>query len=540
MKLLYKILKRRIKIKPGDDYFKEFCSSTWPRYFLYILITSTTDLNNWIQQYVVSRIFYRKHKISIITPVYNTPYDILLECVNSVRYQSNPNWEMILFDDASTNDDTKQCLKDIKSYNDKRIKIFSHKKNHGICITTNKAAKKASGSYLAILDHDDILCLNALFEVAKRLKKKTALVIYSDRDKITNQHDRYEPQIKPDWAPETLLSVNYIFHLVIINRKFFLDLGGYRAEYEGSQDFDFLLRFMSKHNDNRYVSHISKVLYSWRAIDSSSSIDPCAKQFIYDSGVNALKSHFFQKGIDVSVSEMSNIWRGYYKISFPEFDHDQYEVFTLDSFDKCASKINSVINNSSKAYIVFISPYVEASEQSIRKMIQPMIIEGVGLTTGKVIDSNNCIKYSGIAVLTNYTLQFTHYGYHGDEPGYLGYNRILHNVSMVYPGCFVVNKEAWQKANGLNESYAGLYAIFDFCYRVLEKHFRIVIDPEAEFKTNHTLDIYRYAEDISKFNSIWKKQIRKGDPYYSRFFSHEFNDGRLCTDNFNYINRHVK
>ena len=234
--------------------------------------------------------FQHKPVISLITPVYNVNPKWLEKCVKSVKQQFYPKWELCLYDDASRNKFTRRYLRKIKG-TDPRIKVVFGRRNQHISGATNEALKMATGEFVALLDNDDELSPDALFENVKLLNKHPkADLIYSDEDKLDTKGQRMLPFFKPDFSLDLLLSLNYVCHLSVFRKTLVDKIGGMRKGYEGSQDFDLILRFMEQ-TDRSRIFHIPKVLYHWRMIKGSTSLKISHKNYANDSGVKALKDY---------------------------------------------------------------------------------------------------------------------------------------------------------------------------------------------------------------------------------------------------------
>lgn len=231
--------------------------------------------------------------ISILVPVYNVDPKWLHLAVESVRRQIYPFWELCLTDDASTDPATVRYLKTLPK--DPRIKIAFRAKNGHISAATNSAADLASGAYVALLDNDDELSSDALYHVAKEIQAyPDADLIYSDEDKIDQRGVRYDPQFKPDWSPELLLSYNYVNHFTVLRRAAFEKAGRFRVGYEGSQDHDLLLR-VTERTDR--VRHIPRILYHWRSLPSSTAAGAGVKGYVHVSGRKAVEDALRRRGL---------------------------------------------------------------------------------------------------------------------------------------------------------------------------------------------------------------------------------------------------
>lgn len=249
---------------------------------------SITTIN---QQRLQSTEFLFVPKISIIMPVYNTHPSYLETCINSVIEQSYANWELCIVDDASDNEETLRVLATYETSADPRIKIIHSKKNGHISVSSNLAIAMATGEFMALLDHDDILWPNALFEVVTLLQDHNdADFIYSDEDKVEGDgYTHYNPYFKPDWSPHLLECVNYITHFSVLRTSLVKEVGGFDSNMVGAQDWDLFLR-VSEKTDKIY--HVSTILYSWRAHIGSTAFSNDSKSYVFANQRNAISNHF--------------------------------------------------------------------------------------------------------------------------------------------------------------------------------------------------------------------------------------------------------
>ena len=212
---------------------------------------------------------------SMLTPVYNTPAQLLRETLEAVCNQVYEEWELCLVDDGSTRQETLEVLEEFCTREPSRLKCERLPGNSGIAAASNAAARLATGTFLALLDHDDLLTSDALLEMALRLEQAPeADLLYSDEDKLTMSGEVVEPFYKPDFSPELLLTHNYLCHFSVIRTSVFWDVGGFHEGVDSSQDFDLFLRLTEA---TQRVEHIPKILYHWRMVSGSAAVDIAAK-----------------------------------------------------------------------------------------------------------------------------------------------------------------------------------------------------------------------------------------------------------------------
>lgn len=245
--------------------------------------------------------FKHQPTISLVMPTYNTPIEYLKRCIDSVILQSYPKWELCIADDNSPD---KEVVKTIEDYikQEPRIKLVKRKENGHISAATNSAIEVATGDFIALLDHDDIIWPNALYEIAKVINEKPDTdFVYSDEDKIDDDDDNHTyPFFKPDWSPEFLESCNYITHFACIRADKLRQVGGIRVGYEGAQDWDLFLRVAGITDK---IVHIPKVIYSWRIHEASTAHSTDAKPYVYVAQRKLLEDHVLSTKLKATVSQ---------------------------------------------------------------------------------------------------------------------------------------------------------------------------------------------------------------------------------------------
>jgi glycosyltransferase involved in cell wall biosynthesis len=308
-----------------------------------------------------SKKFKYQPKISLITPVYNPEKKHLIECIESVLNQSYPNWELCLVDDASTKKYVKEVLNNY-SKKDKRIKVKFRDKNGHICVASNDALKMAKGEYIGLLDHDDFLWLNALYEVVKLINKKPhAQFIYSDEDKLDYDGKTHiDPFFKPDWSPDYLRSINYITHFAVLKKSLIDKIGGFIVGTEGAQDWDLFLRatfYLEKNighchplDKKNPIQHISTILYSWRKTSQSTASEKYAstvKNYAYKNQKKVLEDDLKRRGYEgwVEPTKYLGLWRVRYKI----IGNPLVSIIipTKDKYEYISRCLNSIIKKTS-------------------------------------------------------------------------------------------------------------------------------------------------------------------------------------------------
>ncbi|OKP94378.1 hypothetical protein A3849_29420 [Paenibacillus sp. P46E] len=424
--------------------------------------------------------FTYKPKISILMPVYNVELQWLQKAVESVEKQLYGNWELCIVDDCSTNIEISKYL---LQKQDNNIKVKILKKNSHISKASNEALYLASGEFVALLDHDDELSEDALWEVVKRLNENPDLdLIYSDEDKKSMSGERIYPAFKSNWNSELLFSFMYVGHLGVYRKSIIDEIGGFREGFEGAQDYDLILRFTEKTNK---ISHIPKILYHWRMIPGSTAVEVNSKSYAYDRGRIALQQSLIRRGYNCVGVEEDRMIRGNYH---PIFKHtalcDPIIVFLLTESENerfIKDKLKFIRKQTSlyDTRIVLLSNTQIALEEDISLLIytdnnyliemhkylkihdsfgqllfikdtisidQPEWLEkmlvysqrkDVGCVSGKVISSTGKIQYAGAYIQEGKKC----YPNHNDESndvGYLGRVRRVQFTTFAYNACFTL------------------------------------------------------------------------------------------------------
>jgi len=500
----------------------------------------------------------KKPLISVIMPTYNVDEIYLKEAIDSVISQSYPHWELCIADDASTKSHIEKLLK-AYAEKDNRIKYVIRKENGHISAASNSALKIATGEYIALMDHDDTLSENALFEIVKAINNNPHVqIIYSDEDKIDEKGWRFDPHFKSDWNPDLLLSQNYLSHLGVYKAELIQKVGGFQIGVEGSQDYDLLLRCLL-HIDNEQIHHIPKVLYHWRAIEGSTALDGGEKSYTTDAGIRALQSYFSaQNLLDVNVEKglVANTYRIVYPIPkqeplvsllIPTRDgleylkpcidsilskttYQNYEILILDNgseksetleylksiqeqderikvFEYDAPFNYSAINNfgvkHAKGEIIgLINNDVEViSPEWLTEMVRHALRPEIGCVGAKLYYDDDTIQHAGVIISIGGVAGHSHKNFNRSSFGYFSRLILPQNISAVTAACLVIRKDVYQQVEGLDE--VNLHVAFndvDFSLKVREAGYRNLWTPYAE--------LYHYESKSRGFEDTPEKMAR--------------------------------
>jgi GT2 family glycosyltransferase len=508
--------------------------------------------------------------ISIITPVFNPDIDWIEGAIESVRRQVYENWELCLAD-ASTRDEVRACLK-AYARKDPRIKVKFLRENNGISENSNEALALATGEYVGFLDHDDSLSPDALYHVVKHLQNhRDSGLIYSDEDKIDLDDKRRDPFFKPDWSPDMFLSCMYTCHFSVYPKKIIDEIGGFRREYDGSQDYDLALRVMDK---TRRIHHIPKVLYHWRTVHGSAASSAEAKGYAYVAAKKALTDYMRRNKIEGEV--MDGSWTGSYQMKRAlgttplvsiiivgtdrqrldkciaaieqATTYSPYEILAIDMNNRdgrpnhregntqiishpgianVSAARNLAATHARGEYLLFLDENLEVLMNDwLDAMLQHAQRAEVGAVGAKLIDADHRLLHCGITLglgkhrVAGYPLS----GFPSDIPGYFGNVSIVRNCSAVTGACLMLRRELFERVFGFNEDLAVAFGDVDLCLKLRQEGYLIVYTPSAEFRYHGVLNPeysgsmrvqYQLKKDASSIRQKWGPVIDAGDPYYN-------------------------
>ncbi len=484
------------------------------------------DYHTWLQKYSLPTIDQLKKyrgeiekwnnfpTFSIITPVYNTTSPVLTETILSVYQQCYPYWQLCIVDDGSTLKETIETLK-APLTKDPRIIIIRNNTCRGISNASNKAIDQAKGQYIVFLDHDDRFSFDTLYFLAKEIKKKPNTdILYTDRDMIDPKGYRYMHLFKPDWSPETLLSGNYAFHLICYRFGFLKKTGLLRSQFDGSQDYDLLLR-ASEYDPK--VTHIPKILYSWRQQETSIAYSPESKEYVFKSGKAALTAALQRRGLKGRVYEDPSLWRGNYYIDFEVREEHKSHLITYTPNTKTKELIQKIEAIPQSDNIILLSSALrKPGKQSINYLITSLCIDKIAFTTGKIITSDHKLFHSGLFFTKDGRI-FSPYKNRSDsEPGYMAMTSIMRNICLPHPMCLALKAEIYHLLGGFKEECSMEIAIFELALRAKQKNWRIIYVPKAIFTLERKIDNeYGPPLDLYHFSKTLKNHFPNGDPYYN-------------------------
>jgi len=499
---------------PAEIELKRWASSDWIEYQAWLFRHAFISLHDWQELRADAQNWQDKPFFSLVTPIYNTPLKLLFECIYSVQTQAYPHWEHCLVDDGSSHPATLALL-DAMSQDDVRLRVVHLTENQGICSATNAGLAMARGDYVGFLDHDDRLAPNALYAMAKAIRQQPDVqVLYSDRDMLSPQNRRFMHLFKPGWSPETLLSGNYLFHLLVYRRDLLKQLDGVREAFEGSQDYDLILRAADQ---DAKIQHIPQILYHWRQHANSVALEHDSKAYAYDAGIRALQESLQRNDLHGEVTENTELWRGNYRVKLHNTDMPAQIIHWSETLN-----IELELNSD----LIILGADVEAIDaDSLLELQRWLQVDGVGLVTGKLLHGEQLVHAGLVQHPSGKPLSL--YADHPEStPGYMAVTANVRNVSSVHPACCAISHEVWQALKGLNSNYQGGHALVDFSLRALQAGYRIVYTPFARFQTNTSTLFLEHEQQ--RFADDWQEWLANGDPYYNPWLSLEVNDMGLA------------
>ncbi|WP_461250827.1 glycosyltransferase family 2 protein [Treponema sp. R8-4-B8] len=524
-------------------------------------------------------VFSKQVKISIITPLFNTNEEYLVKMIESVEAQTYVNWELCLVDGSDKTHGNVKFICEDYALLDNRIKYKKLDENLGVSSNSNKAIEISSGEYIGLLEHDDVLHPSALYEIMNVICTENSDFIYTDEaifssnGKITLKH------YKPDYAVDTLYSHNYISRFTIFSRTLMDKAGMFRSEFDGSQDYDLILRYT--HNASK-IRHISKLLYFHRKREKSNI---SKKLTVILSAEKAISEHLKSIGISAKVESKIGL-PGYYRIIYkltekplvsiiiPNRDnasllrnclssimerttYDNYEIIIVENNSTDIATKNfyqelkrytniHLVNWEGKDFnfseicnlgfrhangqqLIFLNNDIEIITPNwIEEMLMYCQRDDVGAAGAKLYFSNRSIQHAGVVLGVEGTAGHILYGAPFGFTGYMGKLQIVQNMSAVTGACMMVKRKVFEDVGLFPPEFHNSYNDVDLCIRIRKAGYLIVWTPYAEayhFESksrgyNITHEKKRkLASEMALFKAKWKKELAAGDPYYNCNFS---------------------
>lgn len=516
--------------------------------------------------------FEYRPKISIITPVLNTREEWLRSSIESVLHQIYDNWELCIADDGSDQPHIRETL-NCYQQKDARIKVKYLNENQGVSGASNEALAMASGEFIGFLDHDDQLLSNALYEVVLMLNRNaSADFIYSDEILISKRGKPVFAYFRPDFSLDYMLSHCYIVHFVVIRASILKKIGGFRAEFKVSQDYDLFLRVLSQ---TRNVLHIPKILYRWRQYESSTG--HLLKERVMESSRRALQDFADREGIKGVVWGTKNfnffrlkrdiLDRPKISIIIPTKDridllrrciesiqnrssYDNYEIIIVDnmsqeeetaayldglgkSYENCRiikfnekfnySKLNNYAAEFARGeHLLFLNNDIEVLNSDwLEAMLEQSQRDEIGCVGAKLLYPDRKIQHVGVVVGWGGRAEHIYKWLHSNDIGYMGHFVSIRNYSAVTAACMMLRKSIFNEVGGFDERFEIGFGDVDLCLRVRELGYENLFTPYAELlhyesaTRGRSFSFDPHPNDTKRFIERWQEYIKGGDPYYN-------------------------
>ena len=525
-----------------------------------------------------TEVFPRSIKFSVVVPLYNTPEKFLHEMIRSVIDQTYADWELCMADgsDEAHGNVERICRQYMRK--DLRIKYQRLEENLGISGNTNACLEMATGDYIGLFDHDDLLHPAALHEVMRAICEQDADFIYTDENTFHEKpEDAFCPHFKPDYAPDTLRSYNYICHFTVFSRELLDEVGNFRREFDGSQDYDMVLRLTEKASK---IVHIPEILYFWRAHSGSTAGDISAKPYTMDAARRALGEHLDRVGLvgEVEDSSIPSTYRIKYTISgcpkvsivIPNMDHadtlrtcissilekttyENFEIVIIENnsrkeetfayYDELKTdpriqivtwegKFNySAINNfgvreaATGEYILLLNNDIEViTPDWLQEMLMFAQRPDVGAVGAMLYYPDDTIQHAGVVLGIGGVAGHAHKYFPRGDFGYMSRATIAQDLSVVTAACVMLPRTVWDEVGGLDETFEVAFNDVDLCMRIRKAGYLIVWTPYAELyhyesKSRGAEDTpekkKRFEGEVRRFQARWKSELAAGDPYYN-------------------------
>lgn len=525
---------------------------------------------------------------SIVVPIYQPDLILFKEMVNSVLLQVYPRWQLVLVDDASGHEALSDYLETLSENN--QITVIQRAENGHISQASNDGLAKATGEYIVLLDHDDLLHCDALTAMAEAIENNPqAKVFYSDEDKVTEKGERVSPHFKPKWNRDLLYSMNYISHLGVYQRSLVESIGGFRIGFEGSQDYDLLLRCIAECSDDQII-HVPYVLYHWRAIQGSTALAESEKSYSAVAGLNALKEHLGTNADSVELGKLPNTYKVnwalsdinplvsiiiptkngkalvkqcinslYKKTLYPRFeillvDNQSDELDALHYFKQLESdgKVRlipydkpfnySAINNyavtqAKGEFVILMNNDVEIlSESWLTEIVANINRPEIGCVGAKLYYPDGKLQHGGVITGLGGVAGHSHKYFSKGHPGYFKRLQVTQNLSAVTAACLGVRKAVFEEVGGLDEKNLTIaFNDVDFCLKVQAAGYRNLWSPYIEMIHHESISRgtedtpekqARFTREVNYMKKAWGEQLLN-DPCYSQWLTLDREDFTL-------------
>ena len=516
--------------------------------------------------------------ISVAVPAYRTPPGFLEQMILSVKEQTYPHWELCIVNASRGEDGMEQVLGRYAG-GDERIRVKNLEENLGIAGNTNEALEMARGEFVGLLDHDDLLAPQALFRIAEALTADPqADAVYTDEDKVTTDlSEHFQPHFKPDFNLDLLRSNNYITHFFVVRTRLAREAGGFRREFDGAQDYDFIFRCTE---GAKKVLHVPEVLYHWRTHKASTADNPASKMYAFEAGKRAIEAHLARCGQEGTVSLRKDL--GFYRVEYPvqgeplvsilipnrdqketlekclnsiweKSTYNNYEILIVENNSSSPEIFDyyreiekrpgvriltwkegfnySAINNFGEKsaagdYLLFLNNDVEViNPRWIEELLGNCQRKEVGIVGAKLYYPDDTIQHAGTVIGIGGIAGHAFLNMPRSRTGYLHKASLQMDLSAVTAACMMMKRQVFKQLGGFEERLSVAFNDVDLCLRTVQAGYLVVYNPEVELyhyesKSRGAEDseekVRRFQEEIEFMRCRWMDLLKKGDPYYNR------------------------
>ena len=516
--------------------------------------------------------------ISVAVPAYRTPPGFLEQMILSVKEQTYPHWELCIVNASRGEDGMEQVLGRYAG-GDERIRVKNLEENLGIAGNTNEALEMARGEFVGLLDHDDLLAPQALFRIAEALTADPqADAVYTDEDKVTTDlSEHFQPHFKPDFNLDLLRSNNYITHFFVVRTRLAREAGGFRREFDGAQDYDFIFRCTE---EAKKVLHVPEVLYHWRTHKASTADNPASKMYAFEAGKRAIEAHLARCGQEGTVSLRKDL--GFYRVEYPvqgeplvsilipnrdqketlekclnsiweKSTYNNYEILIVENNSSSPEIFDyyreiekrpgvriltwkegfnySAINNFGEKsaagdYLLFLNNDVEViNPRWIEELLGNCQRKKVGIVGAKLYYPDDTIQHAGTVIGIGGIAGHAFLNMPRSRTGYLHKASLQMDLSAVTAACMMMKRQVFEQLGGFEERLSVAFNDVDLCLRTVQAGYLVVYNPEVELyhyesKSRGAEDseekVRRFQEEIEFMRCRWMDLLKKGDPYYNR------------------------
>ena len=516
--------------------------------------------------------------ISVAVPAYRTPPGFLEQMILSVKEQTYPHWELCIVNASRGEDGMEQVLGRYAG-GDERIRVKNLEENLGIAGNTNEALEMARGEFVGLLDHDDLLAPQALFRIAEALTADPqADAVYTDEDKVTTDlSEHFQPHFKPDFNLDLLRSNNYITHFFVVRTRLAREAGGFRREFDGAQDYDFIFRCTE---EAKKVLHVPEVLYHWRTHKASTADNPASKMYAFEAGKRAIEAHLARCGQEGTVSLRKDL--GFYRVEYPvqgdplvsilipnrdqketlekclnsiweKSTYKNYEILIVENNSSSPEIFDyyreiekrpgvriltwkegfnySAINNFGEKsaagdYLLFLNNDVEViNPRWIEELLGNCQRKEVGIVGAKLYYPDDTIQHAGTVIGIGGIAGHAFLNMPRSRTGYLHKASLQMDLSAVTAACMMMKRQVFKQLGGFEERLSVAFNDVDLCLRTVQAGYLVVYNPEVELyhyesKSRGAEDseekVRRFQKEIEFMRCRWMDLLKKGDPYYNR------------------------